>query len=488
MYHHTLLPRWLHALIPLLLLGLLSLSPAAPLRAAGVIYVVPGGAGAQTGADWASAKELQAALQSAISGDQIWVKADIYKPTTGSDRSATFQLKSGVALYGGFAGSETNLGQRDAAAHVSILNGDLLSNDSGAVASSNPTRGENSYHVVTSNGTDNTAILDGFTITGGNANGGSLELRSGGGLLNVKGQPVLRSLIFTRNSVATAGGGMFNYLSSNPMLHASSFTNNTADDDGGGLSSSGNSIFTSSITMSRMIFSGNTAPYGGGIYGENSDVIINRAVFQGNSATVVGGGILSNYGHTTVAQVLFNGNTAESYGSGMAYFQVDATISQVIFSANWSKNNGGALVNQESSPLIRNSIFWGNQGGQIHDHAAGNAPDMQDSLIQGGYITGTHILDADPLFVDADGADNVAGTADDDLQLQAGSPAIDAGNNAFIPSDLTDDNNNNDVNESAPFDLDGNLRLVGPTVDLGVYEWQGLPIPPKRTYLALVSR
>src|SRR3954451_23037866 len=133
MHHHTLLLHRRRALILSLLLGLLALlAPAAPLRAAGVIYVVPGGAGAQTGADWASAKDLQAALQSAASGDQIWVKAGNYTPTTGTDRSATFQLKSGVALYGGFAGVETALNQRDPDTHVSTLSGDLLGNDSGA--------------------------------------------------------------------------------------------------------------------------------------------------------------------------------------------------------------------------------------------------------------------------------------------------------------------------------------------------------------------
>jgi len=472
MYHHTLLPRRLRALIPSILLVLLTLLPAAaPLRSAGVIYVVPGGAGAQTGADWASAKDLQAALQSAASGDQIWVKAGTYKPTTGADRSANFQLKSGVAVYGGFAGTEDSLSQRDPATHISALSGDLLGNDSGAVTSSNPTRSDNSYHVVTSNGTDATAVLDGFTITAGNANGASFEVQ-GGGLLNVKGQPVLRSLIFTNNSAVTSGGGMFNYISSNPTLHDSSFINNAADDNGGGLSSSGNSVFTSSITMSRMIFSGNTAPFGGGIFSESSDLIINHAVFRSNGATMVGGGIVSNYGHTIIAQALFNGNTAESYGSGMAYYKADATISQVTFSANWSKNNGGALVNDEGSPHMRNSIFWGNQGGQIYNFPVGNAPDVQFSLVQGGYITGTHILAADPLFADADGADNIAGTPDDDLRLQAGSPAIDAGSNAFIPSDLTDDNHNNDVNETAPFDLDSNPRLDGAIVDLGPYETQ----------------
>jgi hypothetical protein len=479
----------LNARILSILLGTLALLPAtAAVHAAGVIYVLPGGAGAQTGVDWANASDLQTALQSAISGDQIWVKAGIYKPTAGSDRSATFQLKSGVAVYGGFAGTEDSLSQRDPAAHISALSGDLLGNDSGAVASNNATRGENSYHVVTGNGTDATAVLDGFTITAGNANGGSFEVQ-GGGLLNVQGQPVLRSLIFTNNSAVTSGGGMFNYISSNPTLQDSSFINNAADDNGGGLSSSGNSVFTSTITMSRMIFSGNTAPYGGGIFSESSDLIINHAVFRGNGAAIVGGGIVSNSGHTTIVQTLFNGNTAESYGSAMAYYQANATISQVTFSANWSKNNGGALVNDGGSPLVRNSIFWGNQGGQIYNFPTGNAPDVQDTLVQGGYITGTHILNADPLFADSNGADNIVGTPDDDLRLQAGSPAIDAGNNAFIPLDLTDDNHNNDVDEPAPFDLNGNSRLVGPIVDLGAYEWQGVSsLPPMRTYLALLSR
>jgi len=89
--------------------------------------------------------------------------------------------------------------------------------------------------------------------------------------------------------------------------------------------------------------------------------------------------------------------------------------------------------------------------------------------------------------VDADGADNTTGTSDDDLRLQAGSPAIDAGNNSFTPPDLTDENNNNDVSEAAPFDLDGNQRLDGTNVDLGPYEEQlhthitSAP-PPNGTY------
>src|SRR6266487_3647983 len=84
----TLLPNRLRlSFFSALLVGLLALSlpiaPAGPAHAASVVYVVPGGAGAQTGADWANAKDLQDALTAATSGDQIWVKAGTYKPTTG---------------------------------------------------------------------------------------------------------------------------------------------------------------------------------------------------------------------------------------------------------------------------------------------------------------------------------------------------------------------------------------------------------------------
>jgi hypothetical protein len=483
MHRYTPLLRQRRTVILLMLLGLLALlAPTAPLHAAGVIYVVPGGAGAQTGTDWASAKDLQAALQSATNGDQIWVKAGIYTPTTGADRSATFQLKSGVALYGGFAGTEASLDQRDPAANMSILSGDLLGNDSGAVASGNATRSENSYHVVTGSGTDDTAILDGFTISSGNANG-NIALREtlGGGIFSFQGSPRLCHIIVRRSSAEFGGGGIAYDEGSASICHAT-IIDNTAGDSGGG-------IFTrngTNVVIYRTSLIGNRAQFGGGMENGSAATIVSSS-FLSNTATLVGGGILNESSSSTIVQSIFSGNSSGTYGSAMANYQSNPTISQVTFSANWSKNNGGALTNQESSPLIRNSIFWGNQGGQIHNYSVGNAPNVQYSLIQGGYITGTHILDADPLFVDADGADNITGTLDDDLRPQAGSPAIDAGNNAFIPSDLTDDNHNNDVNETAPFDLDSNPRLDGAIVDLGPYEVQlhihiTSALPPAGTY------
>src|SRR4051794_18860123 len=72
-----------------------------------VVYVVPGGAGTHSGMSWANAQNLQAALSAARPGARLWVKAGTYTPTSGTDRGISFVLKTGVAVYGGFAGTET---------------------------------------------------------------------------------------------------------------------------------------------------------------------------------------------------------------------------------------------------------------------------------------------------------------------------------------------------------------------------------------------
>ena len=156
----------------LLLLALTLAVLAAP--AAAVRYVIPGGATSGACASWGAACDLPYALGLAASGDELWVKAGTYKPTTGSDRSATFQLKNGVSVYGGFAGAETTRDQRNWTANVTILSGDI--GTSGNTS-------DNVYHVVTGSVTDNTALLDGFTVTGGNANGSNPD-DQGGGMYN----------------------------------------------------------------------------------------------------------------------------------------------------------------------------------------------------------------------------------------------------------------------------------------------------------------
>jgi hypothetical protein len=119
------------------------------------------------GLTWSAAKQtLVAALTQAASGDEIWVAAGTYKPTTGTDRTISFVLKAGVGVYGGFAGTETARAQRNWTANGTTLSGDI------------GTPGDNSdncYHVVSASGDMQNGVLDGFTVSGGNANGGKPE-------------------------------------------------------------------------------------------------------------------------------------------------------------------------------------------------------------------------------------------------------------------------------------------------------------------------
>jgi hypothetical protein len=152
-------------------------------------------------------------------------------------------------------------------------------------------------------------------------------------------------------------------------------------------------------------------------------------------------------GNSTLTNVTFYGNSARLYGGG--------------FLCNFGLS-GGSLV-------LTNSTLWGNTAPSGGAQISGCNPIITYSDIQGGR-NGTGNIDADPLFVDPEGADSIPGTADDSLRLQPGSPAIDAGSNAALPSDASDLDGDGDTTEPIPFDIDGNPRVANGRVDMGAYE------------------
>ena len=294
--------------------------------------------------------DLQTALGLAVSGDQIWVAIGIYEPTTGTDRTATFELISGVAIYGGFDGTETSLGERAGLFDQTILSGILVPEDdippgpgggtpgetcdlagainygetdfdttgaltdgpgdclatqdvwyihtagytgdlvvslcdntyydtvlaiydtgvcppttllkcnddlcdlqskltvpvvedndylilvggidgetgAGEISISYET-GVNSYHVVTGNGIDSTAVLDGFTITGGKANGEEDLNSMGGGMFNSYASPTVVNCRFRENRANGHGGGIGNWSTSFPSVTNCTFSENSIE-------------------------------------------------------------------------------------------------------------------------------------------------------------------------------------------------------------------------------------------------------------------
>ena len=224
-----------------------------------VLFVKQDAAGANSGTSWVDAFTLlQSALARAMPGDQIWVAAGTYTPTreftVGNPRSRTFQMMNDVAIYGGFGGFETSLDKRDWATYITILSGDLTGDDGPGFANN----AENSYHVIyNAYGSDlnSSAILDGFTIRGGNANGIYYD-DEGGGMFNSRSTPTISNCIFTGNS-AYEGGGMSNDLFSSLVLTNVTFSGNSAS-SGGGMSN-----MMSNPVLLDSTFTNNTASFRG---------------------------------------------------------------------------------------------------------------------------------------------------------------------------------------------------------------------------------
>ena len=225
-------------------------------------YAKPAATGSGNCSSWANACILQTALTGAASGTEIWVAAGTYTPTTDTDRTATFQLKTGVAVYGGFAGTETARTSRNPAIKSPSSPGMLTrTTTANPVTNVSQIVGSNSYHVVTGSGTDSSAILDGFTITAGSADDSAYPNDSGGGMYNYTASPTLNNITFSGNSAYDFGGGMYDDTSS-PVLTNVTFSGNSAD-DGGGMEND----YPSSPTVNGGSFTNNTATeVGGGMF------------------------------------------------------------------------------------------------------------------------------------------------------------------------------------------------------------------------------
>ncbi|MFN7119929.1 MAG: hypothetical protein ACK4TA_24250, partial [Saprospiraceae bacterium] len=256
------------------------------------IYVKPGGTG--NGNSWAKAMgDVQNALKAAKRGDEIWVAAGKYATTKTTDRTLAFNIPDGVKLYGGFAGNEKERYARDWQKHVTMLSGEI-----GSVAPD-----DNAYTVVLTKNVSAETLVDGFTITGGMANGRSAKGnpdRSGGAWYNDGSggvsNPTIVNCTFVKN-YARDGGGLYNYAQNgiaNPIIQHCSFLYNRADLDGGAVLNNGSGGIANPIIES-CVFQENEATYGGGICntataGEAKPVIADCS-FIGNVAYIRGSSI-----------------------------------------------------------------------------------------------------------------------------------------------------------------------------------------------------
>ncbi|UUV25576.1 MULTISPECIES: InlB B-repeat-containing protein [Lysinibacillus] len=405
-----------------------------------IIYVdATATVGNNDGTSWDNAfQDLQSALHSAQSGQQIWIAQGTYTPTRKMDvndsRSVAFRMRNGVEIYGGFKGDEETLAQRDFNTYKTILSGALPS-------------GENAYHVFYHrydpdvSVLNETAILDGVTITGGLANKGTHMY--GGGMYNSDGNnPLLRNVLFTGNKAQGDGGGyggaMYNTRGSNPILTNVLFSGNEAylggaiynasssprlsgvKFDGNKATGYGGAIYnggSSSPTLTNITFTSNEAVYGGGIYNGNvSNPILTEVEFNRNKATQHGGGMYNYASNPTLTNVTFNENEATFYGGALYNDASSPNLMEVTFSGNKAEYGGGMFnTGSNSSPLLKNVLFNKNQASQLGggmfntNYSIPSLTDVtfdQNNAINGG---GMHNTNSNPMMTTVTFRENKAG-------------------------------------------------------------------------------
>lgn len=276
-----------------------------------VIFVKAGGQG--DGTSWENATgNLNQVLQSATAGNSIWVATGTYAPTEGTNRSISFSLSNGVAVYGGFKGNETALEQRNVKANPTIL--------SGEIGQAGPN--DNSYNVVYFSDVNESTILDGFIITSGNANQDAAEgtrTRSGGGMyIGANAKPHIVNCTFVKN-LARDGAALFlngRTGECSPKFFSCVFRENEAGLDGGAVYNDGRENGISNPAFFACEFYRNVGTYGGAICSASDTGICNLTMegcsFVENVAFLRGGALFSLNGdekcYLELADCNFNGN------------------------------------------------------------------------------------------------------------------------------------------------------------------------------------
>ncbi|MCB0108416.1 MAG: DUF11 domain-containing protein, partial [Caldilineaceae bacterium] len=400
---------------------------AAPATAVTTVIYVDHAAPGPThdGASWDTAYvTVQEALAVATAGSEIWVAAGVYYPDEGgsysnNDINASFALKNNVALYGGFAAFESVREDRDWLQNLTVLSGDLEQNDNpdtGAIKSSPSATalvGSNAYQVVTALNVDDTAILDGFVVTGGKSNG-----------------------TYVLPCSTACGAGI--------------------------------NLNTSSPTLRNLTIAGNFAKYhGAAIAAIDATINLEDSVIRANYAENSGGAVYLRKSGGTIQDVVFSGNRSTNRGGALYVFLVTdpLALTNVTINGNRASHEGGGIYNVQSTFSLDNSIVWNNEANFYKEIRNENSvTNISYSTVKDAYAGGTwdsnlgtdggNNLESNPLFAN-DLSPLSAPTLNGDQRLQSLSPAADAGDNSANTS------NSDAVNGG---------RIKGAAIDMGAYE------------------
>lgn len=407
------------------------------------------------GSSWANATTLTKALDKAVAGDQIWVQG--FDTLTGDNLYVApkegFAVKSGVQLYGGFAGTESRLSQRVTLGkpyqlkYRSVLSGDIQRNDTvgsvDLIFPANGTRSDNATHVLSVNldttqasGNNNTypTVINGFSIGNGQA-AGTGDAGKGGGIYvygdNSKGDVFRIERCFLISNYATQGGAV--YVSSEVQN-----VNN------------GESLINQCVIYNNA--AGERAAVenqGGGVYLAGEATVVNTSIFNNGN-----GGVRLSSGSKVV-----NATIARNTGAGVDMTAGGSGDAHVYNSIIW----GNTQLYLQNDPGFRNSAY--------HEVVSRDpaTPDENGNI----YVAKENRGDKfGPMF----DAPSVKTSYDRDFNWREsayplwswnvleGSVMIDKGHNDYY-----------DQNVYGSEDMAGNPRISGDRISVGAYEYQYLP-------------
>ncbi len=471
-------------------------------------YVTETGGGNKNGTSWETASSnLGDILANKVRiGDQVWVARGTYKPTLDGDRGAAFSIPGGIAVYGGFPARGGNMDQRNPEINQTILTGDLDENDDFDITQGGylgGTGNDNTYQVVIVKELTTSSLLDGFTLTGGNADNNPTKQNRGGGIyakdtgefFTLKGCTVtgnyaeygggmfsdtsnvqIIDCAFTKN-YAEYGGGMYNWRNSDPEITSCTFRENRVTKAGGGMYNMDNA----DPAITYCSFTANRArdEDGGGIHNCESSPEVTHCVFTSNQTGFDGGGIYNYKSSPGVINCTFADNQAGDDGGGMRNAtNSNPKIVHCTFTANRASNKGAGMFNTgdttgDSLLEITDTIVWGNtkNGGlasEIFNENNTFNPVVNYSVVRNGYA-GTGNIDEDPRLgplIDNGGPTRTCA-------LEEGSSAIDKGNlEATVHTLMSGDFTEEEAEELLATDQRGYKRH-DEQMDIGAYEKGG---------------
>jgi hypothetical protein len=418
-------------------------------------YVDANAPGKNDGSSWQDAfVSLRDALAATTSGE-IRVARGLYRPDVGAgvsrgDQDAEFRLRGSVVLKGGYAGWRgPNPNERNVFTFETVLSGDLVGDDQPishvAALIMDYSRSDNSRHVVAIRDSNAAPVLDGFTITGGQATGSDLadDIGGGGAIYDEGGDPTVRDCLIINNTTNYYGGAICTRGPGTFTITGCTLANNWANWAGGAVYCYSNAH----LVMDRCFLTSNGAMYQGGAVASfgSAQVQVSSSLISGNKAMALdfsrGGGV---YGSLTT-----------TYLNGCTIAGNSAVLGNAVASGLY-----GSAANTEFR--LRNCIAWGDAN--TVDNADGSLFDVLYCNIRGGWA-GQGNIDADPCFVQ-EGRWNDAGTTydpyddtwvDGDYHLRWDSPCVDAGSVDYAWN-------------MGQQDLDGQPRVSGHDVDMGAYE------------------